>query len=74
MTTKDKAGKVSSVHKLDSKAYAEKVRLAGRLADKALQRYGEPTMSLADLRVVVGRKLRGASLSDLIIKEREAGW
>lgn len=74
MTTKHKEGRASPIHKLDSRVYADKVRKAGELADKALRRYGEPTMSLAELRTVIAKRLHGVSLGELIIKERKAGW
>lgn len=62
------------MHKLDSKPYADKVKKAGELADKALRHFGEPTMSLAELRAAVDRELQGLSLSEFILREREAGW
>ncbi len=62
------------MYKLDSKPYADKVKKAGELADKALRRYGEPTMSLAELRAAIDRELQGLSLSEFILREREAGW
>lgn len=52
--------------KLDSKA--------NKLAHKALERYGEPTMTLERLRAVVSEELKGISLSELVIQERQQGW
>ena len=43
-------------------------------ADKALERYGEPDMSLVELRQILAERLPDFSLSDWLIKEREAGW
>jgi hypothetical protein len=60
--------------RLDSKPYIDKVRRASELADKALAHYSEPVMSLEELRETLRRELKGISLSELIIKEREAGW
>ena len=60
--------------KLDSKSCTKKVETATRLALQALERYGEPTMTLKELRALVGQQLKGVSLSDLIIQERHAGW
>ena len=74
MTTKHKEGRTNPIYKLDSGAYADKVRKAGELADKALRNYGEPTMSLAELRTMIAKRLHGVSLVELVIKERKAGW
>ena len=60
--------------KLDSKANMNKVAKANKLADKALERYGEPTMTLEQLRAVVSEELKGISLSELVIQERQQGW
>ncbi len=59
---------------LDSKRTLAKVARATKLAHKALAQYGEPTMSLEELRAILSRKLEGISLSDLIIQERQQGW
>lgn len=74
MTARNRTNKMTPMYKLDSKPYADKVRRAGELADRALQRYGEPSMSLVELRETLDRQLHRVSLSELIIKEREAGW
>jgi len=74
MTTKHKEVRAGAVHKLDSRVYADRVRKAGELADKALRHYGEPTMSLSELRTMIAKRLHGVSLGELIIKERKAGW
>lgn len=68
-----RANRVAPMYRLDSKPYSEMVRRAGELADKALRPYGEPTLSLAELRMVLDKQLHGLSLSELIIKEREIG-
>ena len=60
--------------KLDSKANMSKVARATKLVDKALEQYGEPTMSLAELRELLNEQLKGISLSDLIVEERQKGW
>ena len=61
------------MYKLDSKPYADKVKKAGEAADRALRRNGEPRMSLAKLRAALDKKL-SSSLTELILKEREARW
>ena len=62
------------MNELDSKHNLRKVAKANKLAKQALERYGEPTMTLAQLRAALDEQLKGISLSDLIVKEREAGW
>ena len=57
--------------KLDSKANMNKVAKATKLGHKALERYGEPTMTLERLRAVVSEELKGISLSELVIQERQ---
>ncbi len=59
---------------LDSKRTKAKVAKATKLAKKALEPYGEPDMTLDELRVIVTRQLKGVSLSDLVIEERQKGW
>ena len=60
--------------KLDSKRVLKKVAKARKMVDKALRKYGEPTMTLVELRAALDQELQGVSLSELIIKDREAGW
>jgi hypothetical protein len=62
------------MNKLDSKQHLKAVAKATKMVDQALEKYGEPTMTLAELRVALDRELRGISLSELIIKERQSGW
>ena len=45
-----------------------------RLVDKVLGRYGEPTISLEELRATLDRQLGKTTLSELVLKEREEGW
>ena len=59
---------------LDSKRTRAKVAKATKLAQKALEQYGEPDMTLKELRAVVTQRLKGVSLSDLVIQERRQGW
>jgi len=60
--------------KLDSKSCTKKVATVTKLAVQALERYGEPTMTLVELRAVMKQQLKGISLTDLVVQEREAGW
>jgi len=60
--------------KLDSTPYADTVRKAREAADRALRRYGEPTLSLAQLRATLDTELRSISLTQVILRERQAQW
>jgi hypothetical protein len=68
-----RARKVTQMYKLDSKPYADKVKKASEAADRALRRYGEPRMSLAELRAALDKEL-SSSLTELVLKERDARW
>ncbi len=59
---------------LDSKRTRAKVAKATKLVQDALAQYGEPTMSLEELRQELNNQLKGISLSDLIVEERQKGW
>ena len=59
---------------LDSKRTRAKVARATKLAHKALEKYGEPTISLAEHRQELNKQLKGTSLSDLIVEGRQNGW
>ncbi|MBI2358584.1 MAG: hypothetical protein HYV04_06705 [Deltaproteobacteria bacterium] len=74
MARSERARRVTHTYKLDGKPYADKVRKAGKAADRVLQRYGESVMSRAELRNKVDKELGSTSLTELIVKEREAGW
>ena len=65
---------VPTMNELNSKHNLRKVAKATKMAKQALERYGEPTMTLAELRAALKQQLKGISQSELIIKEREAGW
>jgi hypothetical protein len=60
------------MNQLDSKKCADRVKNATELAVQVLQRYGEPTMSLKDLRATLDQELEGISLSELILIERDS--
>lgn len=74
MATDQRSGKMAHMYKLDVEPYTDMVKRAGQVAARALKRYGEPTLSLAELRTRLEKELKGVSLSELILKEREAGW
>lgn len=62
------------MNELNSKKHLKAVTKATKMAHEALKHYGEPTMTLAELRVVMDKELKGISLSDLIIEARQSGW
>ncbi len=62
------------MNELNSKRHLKAVARATKMVDRALKQYGEPTMTLAELRAALDQELQGVSLSELIIKDREAGW
>ncbi len=61
-------------YKLDSKEHMDKVAEARRMAHEALKHHGEPTMSVQELRELLDKDLKGVSLSDWIIEDREKGF
>ena len=72
MARSERSGRMTRTYKLDGKPYADRVRKAGKAADRVLQRYGEPVISLAELRDRVDKELGSTSLAELIVREREA--
>jgi hypothetical protein len=62
------------MRKPDPTQYADAVKKAREAADRALRRYGEPTMSLTELRAAVDTELKAISLSKVILRERRAQW
>lgn len=74
MAHSERTSKGPCTYKLDVKPYANKIRKAGKAADRALHRYGEPLLSLADLRNRVNKELGNTSLSEFILRERETRW
>jgi hypothetical protein len=74
MARSERAGRLTHMYKFDGKPYAERVRKAGMAADRVLQRYGDPVISLAELRKRVDKELGNTSLTELILKDRETGW
>ncbi len=71
MVSKSKS-RLTHAHKSDPRRLAEKVRQATELADKSLGRYGLPEISLAELRILLNGQLKGISLSEVILRDREA--
>ncbi|MDO8670764.1 MAG: hypothetical protein Q7O66_04955 [Dehalococcoidia bacterium] len=58
---------------LNSKACQAMFKETKEAAHKALQQYGEPQMTLEELRKALGEQLGDLSLGEWIEKEREAG-
>ena len=50
------------------------VRQTSVSAEQALKRYGDPKLSLADLRRTLDRHLPSGKLVDSVLAERDAGW
>ncbi len=73
MTGRTRTGKVKHMYELDSKSYMDSAARMGRLLDKVFGRYGEPKMSLEELRATLNRQLGKTSLTELVLKEREEG-
>lgn len=71
MAMRQRPGKVAHMYKLDSEPYADMLKKARERTARVLKRYGEPAISLAELRRRVDNELRGLSLTELILKERE---
>lgn len=74
MATGKKTKQAGRSDKQRSQAVVDEVRRTEAMVINSLKKYGEPTMSLEELREVLSRELKGISLSDLIIKERKAGY
>ncbi len=74
MTLRARHSEAVQVGELEGKTYAPRVKRAGKLADRALRRFGEPNMELEELRVAVDRELSAVSLSGFVLKERDTRW
>ena len=72
MASDKKSAKTAPKYKLDGKPYSEMVKKAGKMADRTLERYGIPEISLDGLRAMVDQELGDAPLSELVLKDREA--
>ena len=74
MSLGKKPRKTAPKYNLDGKPYSEMVKKAGKIADRTLEHYGLPEISLDGLKALVDQELGDALLSELVLKEREAGW
>ncbi len=74
MSPDKRSTKIAPKYKLDGKPYSERVKKAGKTADRTLERYGLPEISLDELRAMVDEELGDAPLSELVLKDQEAGW
>ena len=72
MGAKRNARGTSTETRLDAEPYSSMVRETRELVDRALSKYGEPRISLAELRSRVDSQLTGISLTEVILEEREA--
>ena len=69
MTTRRTDSRASS--RADKRSHLDMVQQTRDVARAALDGYGQPTMSLAELRAAMDRHLSGGSLSDVIVKQRQ---
>ena len=74
MASGKKTAKTAPKYKLDGKPYSDMFRKAGKMADRTLEHYGLPQVSLDELRAMVDQELGDTLLSEFVLKEREAGW
>ncbi len=66
--------KTEKSYVLDSEPHAEEVRRARASVRRSLSRYRSPEMSREQLRALVDRALPDISLTEIILKERDASW
>lgn len=59
---------------LDSRQWMDAVKRTNEAADRALEQYGEPVMSLEELRHALDECLGSVTLSEEILRQRQAGW
>ena len=62
------------IHPLDREPWRSKIRRATESAKEALAVYGEPTMSLQELRARLKEELGDVLLSEEAIKNRKASY
>ena len=74
MSSDKRTAKTAPKYKLDGKPYAKMVKKAGKMADLTLKQYGLPEISLGELRAMVDQELGDVPLSELVLKDRQAGW
>ena len=72
MVTRRKTAAPRSPAPLDTEPYLGMVRQARQSAKEALAEYGEPRVSLPELRQALDGLLAGQSLSEWLVREREA--
>jgi hypothetical protein len=59
---------------LDTEPYVTMFARTGEAASSALDQYGVPRMTLEELRRAIADACPDVSVSDTILREREAGW
>ena len=74
MSSDKRSTKKAPKYKLDRMPYSEMFKKAGMMADRTLEHYGLPEISLDGLRAMVDQELGDALLSELVLKDRETGW
>ena len=73
MATRKRKAKAGT-HPLDQEPYMSMTRRAKETALRALARYGEPAVSLAELRAALDAWLGDVSLADEVIRNRKASF
>ena len=73
MATRKRKAKAGT-HPLDAEPYRTMIKNATEAADRALARYGEPTMSLEELRAALDAQLGDVSLAEEVIKNRKESF
>ncbi len=69
-----KAKTAVALSTLDADPYASILADAAKAARAALGRYGEPRMTLEQLRRAIADACPGISLSEAVLQQRETGW
>ncbi len=74
MSSSKRTTKTAPKYKLDGQPYLEMFKKAGMMADRTLEHYGLPEISLDGLRAMVDQELGDAPLSDLLLIDQEPDW
>ncbi|MBI4322576.1 MAG: hypothetical protein HY675_29140 [Chloroflexi bacterium] len=69
-----RATQSSGVQRLDDEPYLTMFKETRQKVDEALRKYGEPKLSLAELRDALNKQMGDVSLSEQLLKDREAGF
>ena len=70
----NKLRRVAKGSSLDTEPFAKMLARTRQAARVALERYGEPQMSVAELRSAMAKALPDTSFAQVLLREREAEW